>query len=198
MTKPEIIDRLAAALLAEGGPSSDFDLNPDTHLPPDRKLRPGAVLIGVCAETAQLVLTKRSMRLKHHPGQVALPGGKVDDTDADAIAAALREAEEEVALPRGQVEVLGSLAAHETVTSFMITPVIGVFHGRPELRPEPGEVDEIFYVPLAHVTDPANFRIEGRVWQGRRRYYFTVPYGPYYIWGATARILRGLAERTRS
>ena len=80
----------------------------------------------------------------------------------------------------------------------MITPVIGLFHGQPELRPEPGEVDEIFYVPLAHVTDPANFRIEGRVWQGRRRYYFTVPYGPYYIWGATARILRGLAERMKA
>ncbi len=198
MARPDILDRLSAALRKEGGPSSDFDLNPDTHLPPDRKLRPGAVLIGVCAETTQLVLTKRSMHLKHHPGQVALPGGKVDPTDADAAAAALREAEEEVALPRGQVEVLGSLAAHETVTSFMITPVIGLFHGQPELRPEPGEVDEIFYVPLAHVADPANFRIEGRMWQGRRRYYFTVPYGPYYIWGATARILRGLAERMKA
>jgi 8-oxo-dGTP pyrophosphatase MutT (NUDIX family) len=197
MARPDILDRLSGALRKEGGPSSDFDLNPDTHLPPDRKLRPGAVLIGVCADTARLVLTKRSMHLKHHPGQVALPGGKVDPTDADAAAAALREAEEEVALPRGQVEVLGSLAAHETVTSFMITPVIGLFHGQPELRPEPGEVDEIFYVPLTHVTDPTNFRIEGRVWQGRRRYYFTVPYGPYYIWGATARILRGLAERMK-
>lgn len=197
MARPDILDRLSGALRKEGGPSSDFDLNPDTHLPPDRKLRPGAVLIGVCADTARLVLTKRSMHLKHHPGQVALPGGKVDPTDADAAAAALREAEEEVALPRGQVEVLGSLAAHETVTFFMITPVIGLFHGQPELRPEPGEVDEIFYVPLTHVTDPTNFRIEGRVWQGRRRYYFTVPYGPYYIWGATARILRGLAERMK-
>jgi 8-oxo-dGTP pyrophosphatase MutT (NUDIX family) len=197
MARPDILDRLSGALRKEGGPSSDFDLNPDTHLPPDRKLRPGAVLIGVCADTARLVLTKRSMHLKHHPGQVALPGGKVDPTDADAVAAALREAEEEVALPRGQVEVLGSLAAHETVTSFMITPVIGLFHGQPELRPEPGEVDEMFYVPLTHVTDPANFRIEGRVWQGRRRYYFTVPYGPYYIWGATAFILRGLAERMK-
>ena len=81
MARPDILDRLAGALRKEGGPSSDFDLNPDTHLPPDRKLRPGAVLIGVCAETAQLVLTKRSMYLKHHPGQVALPGGKVDPTE---------------------------------------------------------------------------------------------------------------------
>lgn len=195
MARPDRIDTLRAALAKKGGASSDFDLNPNVVLPEGRVLRPGGVLLGICVDTAQVVLTKRSMHLKHHPGQVALPGGKLDDTDADVIDAALREAQEEVALPRSQVEVLGVLPSHETVTSFQITPVVALIHGQPILHPEPGEVDEIFYAPLDHVTNPANFRIEGRMWQGVMRQYHTVPWGPYYIWGATARILRGLAER---
>jgi len=87
------------------------------------------------------------------------------------------------------------MSQHETVTGFAITPIVGLVHAPFDPRPEPGEVDEVFRVPLAHVLDPAQYRIEGRRWQGRRRYYFTVPYGPYYIWGATARILRALADR---
>lgn len=195
MAQSEIIARLTAALDAGGGASSDFDLNPNVVLPENRVLRPGGVLVGISAETGTLVLTKRAMHLKHHPGQVAFPGGKMDPTDADVTDTALREAQEEIALPRAHVEVIGILPNHETVTAFQVTPVVGLIHGAPQLAPERGEVDEIFHVPLAHVTNPANFRIESRLWRGQRRYYFTVPWGPYYIWGATARILRGLADR---
>lgn len=188
---------LLTALGRDGGASSDFDLNPDVALPEGRKLRPAGVLVPVqvIAGAAHVILTKRSSHLKHHPGQIAFPGGKQDDGDADVVAAALREADEEIGLPKDNVRVLGTLPSHETVTSFQVTPVIGEVLEPFAFRPEPGEVDEVFHVPLAHVTDPANFLIEGRRWRGQMRHYYTVPFGPYYIWGATARILRGLAER---
>lgn len=185
--------RLRDALARPGGGSSDFDLNPGLVLPPGRVLRQAAVLVPVWGD--RLILTKRASHLAHHPGQIAFPGGKVDASDASHEAAALREAEEEIGLPRGGVEVLGRLARHETVTGYDVTPVLGLVRDRFEPRPEAGEVDEVFTVPLAHVLNPANYSIERRLWRGEWRRFYTVPYGPYYIWGATARILRGLAER---
>lgn len=197
MTGPDLRDRLVDALAQTGGASSDFDLNPDVMLPEGRTLRDAGVLIGVqwLEGAAQVVLTKRSSRLKHHPGQIAFPGGKVDAGDADVTATALREAEEEIGLPPALVEVLGTLPPHETVTGFRVTPVLGWIDGPFDICPEPGEVEEVFHAPLAHVTDPAQFSIEGRRWRGTRRQYYTVPWGPYYIWGATARMLRALADR---
>lgn len=186
--------RLIAALSREGGDSSDVDLNPEVRLPPDRVLRPAAVLIPITAE-GRVILTKRSPHLKHHPGQIAFPGGKQDAGDPTPVDAALREAEEEIGLPRAGVEVLGTLPCHETVTSFDVTPVIGLVEKPFEMRAEAGEVAEIFSVPLSFLIERDHFRVEGRRWQGRRRYYYVVPYGPYYIWGATARILRALADR---
>ena len=146
--------RLEAALNQSSAASSDFDLNPDVVLPAGRKLRPAGVLVPVMKGSfgAEVLLTKRSSRLKHHPGQIAFPGGKQDDGDADVIAAALREAEEEVGLPRTHVEVLGTLPTHETVTGFLVTPVVGWIETDFDVVPEPGEVAEVFRVPLAHVT----------------------------------------------
>ncbi|PRY76112.1 8-oxo-dGTP pyrophosphatase MutT (NUDIX family) [Marivita geojedonensis] len=192
--------RIEAALLQNSGASSDFDLNPDVVLPAGRKLRPAGVLVPVIATGGRtdVLLTKRSSRLKHHPGQIAFPGGKQDEGDADVIAAALREAEEEVGLPRETVDVLGTLPSHETVTGFLVTPVIGWIDRAFDIVPEPGEVAEAFRVPLAHVTDSTLFTVQSRRWRGTRRHYYTVPFGPYYIWGATARILRGLAQRMES
>ena len=188
---------LMRALALPSGESSDFDLNPGLQLPPGRVLRPAGVLIAVRTgpSGAELILTKRSSRLKHHPGQIAFPGGKVDPCDDGPIGAALRESWEEVGLPQDRVTVLGTLPQHETVTGFLVTPVLGVVSGDFTPIPEAGEVEEVFTVPLAYVTAPANFRIERRRWRGEWRRYYAVPYGPYYIWGATARILRGLADR---
>lgn len=185
--------RLTAALAAPGRPSSDYDLNADVT-PPDRELRDAAVLIAVIEEPEPAVLlTKRSSALKHHPGQIAFPGGKVDAGDTDVIAAALREAREEIALE--SAEVLGTLAPHETVTGFNVTPVLALVSPDFVPVPEPGEVEEAFRVPFAHLTDTSNYLVESRRWRGQRRYYFTVPWGPYYVWGATARMLRALADR---
>ncbi|WGW04607.1 CoA pyrophosphatase [Tropicibacter oceani] len=200
MTRDDQIRALRAALGGDDQGTSDFDLNPDVQLPPGRKLRPAGVLCAFQQGDAglELVLTKRSSRLKHHPGQIAFPGGKQDEGDADVIAAALREAHEEVGLNPQQVEVLGTLPTHETVTGFLVTPVLGLIRDRFDPIPEPGEVDEVFTAPFAHVTDPARFFVQSRRWRGQRRHYFTVPLGPYYIWGATARMLRVLADRVSS
>lgn len=192
---PGEADRLRAALLRPGGASSDFDLNPQISLPPDRILRPAAVLVAIWQD--RLILTKRASHLKHHPGQIAFPGGKVDAADVSHEAAALREAREEIGLPIDTVEILGRLAAHETVTGFTMTPVLGLVRDVFDPIPEAGEVEEVFTVPLSHVLNPANFTIESRLWRGQWRRFYTVPFGPYYIWGATARILRGLAARVQ-
>jgi len=193
----EIFPRLQQALAGAGAGSSDFDLNPATVLPEGRKLRPAAVLVGLYEGRAgvELLLTKRSSRLKHHPGQIAFPGGKFDAADRGPVDAALREAREEVGLPEGHVEVLGLLPPHETVTGFTVVPVLGRIRDVFDPVPEAGEVDEVFSVPFAHVADAARFSVQSRRWRGQQRHYYTVPYGPYYIWGATARILRGLADR---
>lgn len=192
-----IDDALGRAVGRNTGTSSDFDLNPGFVLPEGRSLRAAAVLVAVqdFGDGPSVLLTKRSSHLKHHPGQIAFPGGKVEVSDASPTAAALREAQEEVGLPPSFVRIIGALPSHETVTGFTVTPILARITASFDPVAEAGEVDEVFSVPLDFVTNPVNFRIEGRFWRGELRRYYTVPYGPYYIWGATARILRGLAER---
>lgn len=187
---------LIRALGRPGAPSSDYELNANVVLPEGRKLRPAGVLVPVFIRDGQarLILTKRSSALKHHPGQIAFPGGKQDEDDADIITTALREAHEEIGLEQENVEVLGMLNPHETVTSFQMTPVVGRVKADFTPIPEAGEVDEVFEVPLAHVLNAAKFSVQGRRWRGSLRRYYTVPFGPYYIWGATARILRTLSD----
>ncbi|MDE3029211.1 MAG: CoA pyrophosphatase, partial [Paracoccaceae bacterium] len=191
------VAKLQASLGRPLGASSDFDLNPEYRPPAGRILRPAAVLVPlwVRGDAIRVILTKRSSRLKHHPGQIAFPGGKVDPEDASAEAAALREAWEEIGLNPADVEVLGQLPAHETVTNFRVTPVLGMIRADFTACRADGEVEEIFDVPFAHVSDPSRFVIERRRWRGDWRNYYTLPYGPYYIWGATARILHALAQR---
>jgi 8-oxo-dGTP pyrophosphatase MutT (NUDIX family) len=197
MATADHIATLRAAIGMRSAPSSDFDLNAATGPPRARPLRPAGVLAGFVAGAngLDIVLTRRSSRLKHHPGQIAFPGGKQEETDSDPVAAALREAQEEVGLDPAQVEVLGVLPRHETVTGFTVTPVVGLIRSRFEAVAEPGEVDEVFTAPFSHVTNPARYSVQARRWRGQTRHYYTVPLGCYYIWGATARILRGLADR---
>lgn len=188
--------KLLDALEKDQGASSDFDLNPSVVLPENRSLKPAAVLIGIRADTETVILTKRSAKLKHHPGQIAFPGGKKDAQDVDLIATAKREANEEIGLPAEVIEVLGPLVEHETVTGFQVQPIVTLIKEKFDFFPEAGEVSEVFEVPLDHLLNTENYRIESRRWQGQRRYFYVVPFGPYYIWGATARILFGLANRT--
>ncbi|MGR3290821.1 MAG: CoA pyrophosphatase [Paracoccaceae bacterium] len=197
MTPPDSFDRIRRLLETPAAATSDFDLNPEISLPPNRKLRPAAVLLALQPSDRgiQVVLTKRASSLRHHPGQIAFAGGKVEETDADAVQAALREAREEIGLPSNNVEILGTLPPHETVTGFSVTPVVARISQPFTPTPQPGEVQEVFFVPLAHVTNLNRFQIQSRRWQGSRRYYHTVPYGPYYIWGATARILHAFGQR---
>ena len=193
---PELRARLEQALQVAGKPSSDYDLNPDVVLPAGRPLRGAGVLVPVTDEAhPQVILTKRSSALKHHPGQVAFPGGKVETSDAHETAAALREAREEIGLSPELATVLGSLPSHETVTGFKVTPVVATVSGGFTPDPDLGEVAEVFSVPLDHLMSRKNYSVQSRRWRGQRRFFFTVPYGPYYIWGATARILRALADR---
>jgi 8-oxo-dGTP pyrophosphatase MutT (NUDIX family) len=189
--RDDLIKALGRPLVA----SSDFDLNPDVR-PEGRVLKPAAVLVAI--SDVGLILTKRASHLKHHPGQIAFPGGKVEELDADTTAAALREASEEIGLPAHLVQVIGALPSHETVTAYQITPILGLIRDAFDPKPDPNEVAEVFTVPLSHVLDPAQYRIEQRIWRGQMRRFYVVPYGPYYIWGATARILRGLAMQVAS
>lgn len=196
MTPEEITRRLRALIARQAQGTSDYDLSAP-EAAGRQALRPAAVLMAVDAAAAvpSVILTQRSSALKHHPGQIALPGGKKDPEDADLVATALREAREEVGLASGSVEVLGLLPAHETVTGFEMVPVIGLLTGPFTPVPEPGEVAEVFRVPLAHIISPASYFVEARRWRGTMRSYYVAPYGPYYIWGATARVLHGIAQQ---
>lgn len=196
--KDQILERLRKA--AAGGEifaSSDFDLNDDEGRAKPSELREASVLIPFVERPDgwKVVLTKRTAVLKNHPGQIAFPGGKRDETDHSAEATALREAFEEIGLHPDAVEVLGALGRHETVTRFRVTPVLGVVSQDYAPVPEAGEVEMVFEVPLLHLMEPAMARIEGRVWNGVLRRYYVIPFGPFYIWGATARIIMGLRQR---
>ncbi len=182
----------AALRLATRG---DHDLNPGMT-PPSTELRPAAVLVPLIdrPEGMSVLLTLRTAHLSAHAGQIAFPGGRIEPGDPDAAAAALRETEEEVGLPRSHVTLIGRLDTYVTGTGFEITPMVGLVSAPFALTVDPFEVAEVFEIPLAFVLDPANHRRTERVFEQRRRIFFVLPYQNRNIWGATAGMLVNLAE----
>lgn len=197
--RERLVERLApvSAWRPDGMPMrSDFDLNPGAARP-GQALRPAAVLVPIIArpEGATVLMTRRSDSLASHTGQIAFPGGRLDPGE-DAVQAALREAREEVALDSAAVEVLGVADGYETVTGFMVTPVIGWLVEPPVVSPAPDEVAEVFEVPWDFLMDPANHRRDFYDPEtGPRRWFWAMPWRERYIWGATAAIVRALRAR---
>lgn len=193
-------DHIAAALaLASSEVRSDFDLNPEVRA---RQLsihqrKPAAVLCGLrpMGDRLHVVLTQRAAHLKQHAGQVAFPGGKIDAGDASAEAAALREAEEEIGLAHREVEILGVLDPYLTSTGYTVTPYVGLIDPSWTPRPDPGEVESVFEPPLDFLMDPANRQRHHHDRNGYRRYFYAMPWKEFYIWGATAGMLKGLSDR---
>ena len=156
-----------------------------------------SVLVGVVMRPLPtILLTLRTAHLSTHSGQIALPGGRQDPEDADAVAAALRESHEEVGLDPAHAEVLGELPIYVTGTGFKVTPVVALLDPAMRLSANPHEVAQVFEVPLAHVMDPANHCRHAVLWSGQRREWFSMPYQDgeqkRFIWGVTAGILRNL------
>lgn len=179
--------------------TGDHVLNPD--MGPYAKWtgapREAAVLIPILDRgqgRASVLFTERTAHLNAHAGQVAFPGGKIDPEDGTPEMAALREAEEEIGLGRDHVEPFARLAPYLTGSGYRVTPIIGFVSGDPVLTPNPGEVADVFEVPLGFLMDPANHLRQSRDWQGQARYFYAMPYETRYIWGVTAGIVRSLYE----
>ena len=181
----------AAQMILLTGDQHDGDLSPaDTVLP-------AAVLIAVTDRADPgVILTQRTDTMSRHPGQIAFPGGRIDPGE-DVLTAALREAEEEIALPRSQVAVIGEADSYRTVTGFQVTPVIGIIPPDLIFVPSEAEVASVFEVPLAFLLDETNHVEATLQWKGRDRHYYEIMWDDRRIWGATAAMIVNLARRLR-
>ena len=176
----------------------DHDLDPTvvSAIAAVRPIRPAAVLVGIVArEEPMVLLTQRTAHLKDHAGQISFPGGKIEQGDASPAAAALREAEEEIALAPRLVEPIGYLDIHMTTRGYRIVPTLARVAPDFRLTLNRAEVDDAFEVPLAFLMAPENHKLDSRDWNGLTRTFYAMPFGERYIWGATAGILRNLWER---
>jgi len=189
-----LFEQLSAAFEA-GHRRAIPDLLNDAHLMNGGEQTPAAVLIAVTDRPEPtVILTQRPRGMRSHPGQVAFPGGKCDPGE-DAITAALREAEEELALPRDVPRVIGTSDLYQTGTGFDVTPVLAVIPPDLPLVPNPGEVEAWFEPPLALLLDPEAWSAKEAIWRGAKRGYLEMDYSGYRIWGVTAAILSNLAKR---
>jgi 8-oxo-dGTP pyrophosphatase MutT (NUDIX family) len=187
------LERLRASLLSE--PLSGHFVQEDGA--DEQPLTPAAVLFPIVLRDAgqTVLLTQRTAHLRDHAGQISFPGGRVEAEDLSPSHTALRETEEEIGLSRERIEILGFLPEYRTGTGFRVTPVVALVQPPFDLQPDPFEVAEVFEVPLAFLLDPANHQRHSLHYRGALRSYFAMPYGDYFIWGATAGMIRSLSER---
>jgi 8-oxo-dGTP pyrophosphatase MutT (NUDIX family) len=191
-----LIDRLSQALA--DGHARDVDLLPGDGGQAGHSDNPvaAAVLVAVTDRPEPgVILTQRPDTMRKHAGQVAFPGGRMDATDADLIAAALREAKEEVALPPRSVTIIGTTDIYQTITGYNVTPVIGVIAPDLPMTANADEVSAIFEPPLAFLLDPANHQTQQIDWQGGKRRYYEIMWEDRRIWGATAAMIVNLSRR---
>ncbi len=185
------IERIEAAL----DPARSIAIEDERYLG-DTDHRAAAVLIPITDRPEPgVILTQRPEWLRSHAGQVAFPGGKVDDTDADAISAALREANEELSICPDDVRVIGVADTYFSGSGYRIEPVVGIIPPDLPLRADPGEVEDWFEVPLAFLLDPGNAVKKEANWNGQLRTYYDMQWGERRIWGVTAGIIANLARR---
>ncbi len=210
LTPDALRARFAPTLRALSRTSADAGANDEPAWTPEfvgdgqrlseRPVRQAAVLVPLVRRPGGLtvLLTRRTDHLNDHAGQISFPGGRTDPQDADAVATALREAHEEVGLAADEIEVIGVLPTYTTVTAYEVTPVIGLLDPPRALALDAFEVAEVFEVPLAFLMDPANHRRHAFEFQGLARRFLAMPWGadasgePYFVWGATAAMLRNL------
>lgn len=165
--------------------------------PSSPPLVPAAVLVPLVQhdEGLTVLLTQRTAHLANHGGQISFPGGRMEPTDSDSTAAALRETKEEIGLPPDRIDVLGRLDDYITGTGFQVVPVVGLIQPPLTLVPDSFEVQDIFEVPLDFILDPVNHQRHSRLTPtGETRYFYAIPFGERYIWGATAAMLINLYE----
>jgi len=180
-----------AALLARRPRSVLGDLDPRLESPPGLDLVPASVLVLLERGPGyRMVFTRRTTSVEHHKGEVSFAGGMRDPEDADSRATALREAWEELGLDPDRVTVLGELDELVTVTSFLVTPVVGVVDSDLEFQPNRDEVEHILRVPMTHLRDPAQWFEDSRTWRGQVHRLRSCRYGNDVIWGATSRMLQ--------
>lgn len=190
--------RLRLAEIGAEPPAASAILGDEVLAGLDRPPVPAAVLVPVVmGAEPSILLTKRTSHLAKHAGQISFPGGRIDPGDSGPEAAALREAEEEIGLDAGSVEVLGRLTDHVTGTGYRITPVLGLVAAALTYRLSPDEVDAIFELPMRVVLDPDAPRRQRQHVRGVWREYWVWPHPEHFIWGATAAILVQLAQRLR-
>jgi 8-oxo-dGTP pyrophosphatase MutT (NUDIX family) len=207
LTLDDVVARLDATANGIGRRSNEAaepaeieEQNRNEWVKGDKPLKAAAVLVPLVVreDGLNVLLTKRTDHLKNHAGQISFPGGRVDDTDRDALHTALRETEEELGLDANHINIIGELDEYIVGTGYLVNPIIGVIEPPFELNPEENEVAEVFEASLDFLIAPENMGTYARDYQGATRHHFAITWKEHFIWGATAGMLRNLSQRLLS